>query len=74
MEMVSDGKAAESQRLFRRRQETGIAQDCVVELAEAQRSNDLKGLQLQTSLKAPLARNGVFPRVANTTATAATTT
>jgi hypothetical protein len=27
---VSDGKAAESQRLFRRRQENGIAQDCVV--------------------------------------------
>jgi hypothetical protein len=30
---VSGGKAAEGQRLFRRRQETGIAQDCVVELA-----------------------------------------
>jgi hypothetical protein len=29
---VSGGKAAESQRLFRRRQETGFAQDCVVEL------------------------------------------
>jgi hypothetical protein len=29
---VSGGKAAEGQRLFRRRQETGIAQDCVVEL------------------------------------------
>jgi hypothetical protein len=27
---VSGGKAAESQRQFRRRQETGIAQDCVV--------------------------------------------
>jgi hypothetical protein len=27
---VSAGKAAESQRLFRRRQETGIAQECVV--------------------------------------------
>jgi hypothetical protein len=27
---VSGGKAAESQRLFRPRQETGIAQDCVV--------------------------------------------
>jgi hypothetical protein len=27
---VSGGKATESQRLFRRRQETGIAQDCVV--------------------------------------------
>jgi hypothetical protein len=30
---VSGGKAAESQRLFRRRQETGIVQDCVVGLA-----------------------------------------
>jgi transcriptional regulator with XRE-family HTH domain len=30
---VSGGKAAESQRLSRRRQETGIAQDCVVGLA-----------------------------------------
>jgi hypothetical protein len=30
---VSSGQAAESQRLFRTRQETGIAQDCVVELA-----------------------------------------
>ena len=30
---VSGGKAAESQRLFRRRQETGIAQDCVVAAA-----------------------------------------
>jgi Integrase core domain len=29
---ISGGKAAGSQRLFRRRQETGIAQDCVVEL------------------------------------------
>jgi hypothetical protein len=27
---VPGGKAAESQRLFRRRQETGIALDCVV--------------------------------------------
>jgi Terminase small subunit/NADH:flavin oxidoreductase / NADH oxidase family len=30
---VSGGKAAESQRLFRTRQETGFAQDCVVGLA-----------------------------------------
>jgi hypothetical protein len=30
---VSGGKAAESQRLFRRRRETGVAQDCVVGLA-----------------------------------------
>jgi hypothetical protein len=30
---ASGGKAAESQRLFRRRQETGVAQDCVVEPA-----------------------------------------
>jgi hypothetical protein len=30
---VSDAKAAESQRLFRRRRETGVVQDCVVELA-----------------------------------------
>jgi hypothetical protein len=29
---VSAGKAAESQRLFRRRQETEVAQECVVEL------------------------------------------
>jgi hypothetical protein len=35
---VSGGKAAESQRLFRRRQETGIAQDCVVELAGLERT------------------------------------
>src|SRR5580658_7080958 len=32
-----DGKATESQRLFRRRQETEIAQDCVV--ADAVRHN-----------------------------------
>jgi hypothetical protein len=29
---VCGGEATESQRLFRRRQETGVAQDCVVEL------------------------------------------
>ena len=31
--LASPAKATESQRLFRRRQETGIAQDCVVGLA-----------------------------------------
>jgi hypothetical protein len=36
---VSSGKAAESQRLFRRRQETGIAQDCVVELGGLEPAN-----------------------------------
>jgi hypothetical protein len=36
---VSGGKAAESQRLFRRLQETGIAQDCVVELAGLEPAN-----------------------------------
>jgi hypothetical protein len=36
---VSGGKAAESQRLFRRRQESGVAQDCVVELAGLEIAN-----------------------------------
>jgi hypothetical protein len=36
---ASGGKAAESQRLFRPRWETGIAQDCVVELAGLEPAN-----------------------------------
>src|ERR1700760_2680735 len=36
---VSGRKAAESQRLFRRRQETGVAQECVVELAGLKPTN-----------------------------------
>jgi hypothetical protein len=44
---VFGGKAAESQRLFRRRQETGIAQDCVVGPAGPPHPSALKGLPAQ---------------------------
>jgi hypothetical protein len=36
---ISAAKAAESQRLFQRRRETGIAQECVVELAGLESAN-----------------------------------
>jgi hypothetical protein len=39
---ISDGKAAECQRLFPRRRETGIAQDCVVELAGLELPEDIR--------------------------------
>jgi hypothetical protein len=37
---VSAGKAAESQRPFRRRQKTGVAQECVVEVAGLERTTN----------------------------------
>jgi hypothetical protein len=39
---VSGGKAAESQRLFPRRRETGISQDCVVEPAGLEPPEDIR--------------------------------
>jgi hypothetical protein len=48
---VSGGKAAESQRLFRRRQETGIAWDCVVELAGLELANKRLCMAMEEALR-----------------------
>ena len=58
---LSDGKAAESQRLFRTRQETGIAQDCVVELAGVERVSKINGLLKGEGESEPLIRLRYFP-------------
>jgi hypothetical protein len=49
---VSSDKATESQRLFRWRQESGFARDCVVGLVGARPASDIKALPSHTPAKA----------------------
>jgi hypothetical protein len=53
---VSAGKAAESQRPFRRRQKTGVAQECVVGPAGLTYSHFIKGLEKVGHFSDPLDR------------------
>jgi hypothetical protein len=62
---ASGGKAAESQRLFRPCQETGIARDCVVGLVGMRYAFYFNALDRQPAPFRPIERKRELDRVAN---------
>ena len=69
---VSGGKAAESQRLFRSRQEGDVSQDCVVGAQEAACTHRINDINAQTSSKSHIGAKRQLSGVTNFAATNAT--
>jgi hypothetical protein len=63
---VAGGKATQSKRLFRRCQETGIAQECVVGPAGLREARKINGCDSWSFRKGPFGHNG-NPKICRTT-------